>query len=619
MKLSFITILITFWCAVSSAQIQIKGILLQDRSVPSFLQSEGSFVDFPMLQEDNLHVFLLDELKSEGFKSYVISQFEQMLETSYVGFIYRYQGADYAYLPRLYIKASSVTIRKIKKELGRKLRRIQPVVYMAGVYELDLKLSNENSLLNLKSQFARMDGIDYISIDQMYSVQPHTIDPLYSLQWALDNPNGVNGNDPFIDISAENAWTWATGVNTKVAILDSGVDTAHPDLQDNMLKGYDALIPPSVFFGGYLGGNADMNFIQNDHGTNCAGIIAANADNSIGLAGLAYESKIIPVRVYTYTDFGGGFPVALYTITSRIVRGLNWATYVAEADVISNSYGVKDSLVQILDTAFGNDAVRRVFQYGRQGKGTSIVFSSGNNDQNYIGWLASLKETIAVGASNYCDERVTLGDCAGSVWGSNYGENLDLVAPGVNITTTKHSDISSFGFDSLFMGTSASAPYVSATIALMIEEKPGLTANQLKQCLLESTDKVGGSYDSTKMYGDWSLEMGYGRLNAFQAVRCAQFTEPDTASYNEPLEHRIKQYIDANFKSTLQVTVEKESSIQVELFNAIGQLIYTKTIYVLPGHYYFKLYEQTPTAGMYITRAMVNNELFIKKFWSPGD
>ena len=144
--------------------------------------------------------------------------------------------------------------------------------------------------------------------------------PYYSDQWGLKNEGQYRGTAG-VDINVEPAWNITRGANIKVAVLDEGVDLTHPDLQANLLPGYDALINPP---GGANGGH----FFNNAHGTACAGIIGANDS----ITGVAPNSKIVPIRILCSAG-----PVG-YGEDIEIADGIRHAWEIAGADVLSNSW-----------------------------------------------------------------------------------------------------------------------------------------------------------------------------------------------------------------------------------------------------------------------------------------
>lgn len=337
----------------------------------------------------------------------------------------------------------------------------------------------------------------------------NTNDPYVRDQWALNNTGSASqyNGTPGADMDVFAAWGITTGSSSvRVAIIDEGVDMAHPDLAANIAAGYDAM-------GLGSGGNPQGN---DAHGTACAGIIAAVGNNATGVVGVAYNSRIVAVRV--------AYGVGPYWATSDAILadGINWAWSSGSADVLSNSWG-GGSPSMVLNTAIDN-----ALQYGRGGRGASVLFSAGNGN-SYVKYPASYNATIAVAATSMCDTRKTPTSCDGEYWwGSDYGTNLDIAAPGVKIYTTDISGAAGYrtgDYMPTFNGTSSACPNAAGVMALIYAVNPALTHAQARQILETTTEKVGGyTYTNNvpgQPNGSWSTDLGYGRVNANQAVNQA--------------------------------------------------------------------------------------------------
>lgn len=299
-------------------------------------------------------------------------------------------------------------------------------------------------------------------------------DPLFYQQWGLKNDTNHG-----IDISACTAWNYSTGKNVKIAILDMGVDMNHIDLSPNIDSlSYDTetSTSPSVVYG--------------SHGTMCAGIAAAVKDNGIHIAGVAPDAKIISIS----NEFTG--------TTDNLQKradGITWA-YVNGADIISNSWGAEAPHDGI------QEAIQNAFKYGRQGKGCVIVFATGNRREATISFPANCNDTIlAVGAI----------DNEGVRWEfSRYGTGLDLVAPGVDVLTTRPNNSTI-----ITEGTSLACPHVAGVAALILERNSELTVNQVDSIICSNAKKISGiNFNTTKPFGSWNNEYGYGLVDAYSSV-----------------------------------------------------------------------------------------------------
>lgn len=348
-------------------------------------------------------------------------------------------------------------------------------------------------------------------------------DPLLPNEWNINNIGQYNGT-PGADMKVSDVWSLGySGSGVKVAVIDVGVDLTHPDLQANLLPGYDGT--------GNGSAGAPQYNDHNTHGTNCAGIIS-EIKNSIGGVGVAYNAKIIPIRL-GIADSNGSIAVT----DNILVNCFNFAKNNG-ADIITNSYTWGSPSSQL------NQAINDNIINGRNGKGALVLFAAGNFNSSITAIAAANSNIIAVGASTECDTRKRSSDnplllnddvspdplgvsCDGEFWwGSNYGTGLDLMAPGVNITTTSFSAISGGGHNDTYMtdfnGTSSASPNTAAVLALMLSANPNLTGTQARQMLEGACDKVGGytyqSGISGQPNGTWCTDAGYGRVNAFAAV-----------------------------------------------------------------------------------------------------
>jgi len=353
-------------------------------------------------------------------------------------------------------------------------------------------------------------------------------DPLFPVQWNLQNTGQIAGSTAGADIKAPQAWCSSTGTGIRVAIIDEGVDLVQPDLQANMVAGYDALGQGTN--GAPTGDDA--------HGTACAGIAAAISNNNIGLAGVASSAHIVPVRV------GQNDLIS----NSVAATGIGWAANAAQgnADVLSCSWGGGSSSSSL------NSAIASAISSGRGGKGCVVLFASGNDGGSSISYPSNQPNVIAVGGTNMCDQRFNItpttqpGTCnydtrlaqVPITAASDYGTGLGVVAPGINIPATDISGqpgfsnqgglgwvLSGTNYVQNFDGTSAACPQAAAVIALILSVNPSLTYSQATAVLESTCAKVGGyNYSSYLTNGYWNNEMGYGRIDAAAAVAKALST-----------------------------------------------------------------------------------------------
>ncbi|MFX1499085.1 MAG: S8 family serine peptidase [Promethearchaeota archaeon] len=264
---------------------------------------------------------------------------------------------------------------------------------------------------------------------------------------------------------ATNVITNIYGQGIKVLVIDSGINYNHYDLNDNYYGGYDW----------QDGDSYPMDTLG--HGTHCSGIIAAE-DNGAGVIGVAPFTKIYMARV------GASGPNPDY-VRNAIYWGIN-----NHVDVISMSLGVPNVLSQACQDAYD--------------EGIVLVAASGN-DNGAISYPAKYDSVIAVGAINSGLTRASF---------SNYGPELDLVAPGVNIYSTcaGQLDTGNDGYQ-LLSGTSMACPMVAGVCALILCTNPFMQSREVRWCLYNSTTDLGSS--------GWDQYYGWGLVNAEAAVNYA--------------------------------------------------------------------------------------------------
>ncbi len=295
------------------------------------------------------------------------------------------------------------------------------------------------------------------------------------------------------DVAAPAAWTLTRGSkDVRVAILDEGVDTRHP-----------ALKPAVVMERDFVDQNPHARPDGNDaHGTACAGIVLSRSKTYPGLAPLC---SLVAARI-AKGDGAGNWVFDDFATADAI----DWCWDDAQAAVLNNSWGGGPP-VDVMSNAFGR-ALRR----GRGGKGCVVVCATGN-ENTAIGYPAVLPEVLAVGASTPWDERKSPSTADGERWGSNYGPEIDLVAPGVWIACTDINGAQGYSnnaFTTTFNGTSSATPHVAAAAALVLSLAPQLTEKQVRKVLTDSCDRIGSG-------AGWDKFVGHGRLNIFAALRLA--------------------------------------------------------------------------------------------------
>lgn len=306
-------------------------------------------------------------------------------------------------------------------------------------------------------------------------------DTYFSYQYALYNSGqriGVPGSPSGkarADIKATAAWEETKGTeDVTIAVLDTGLDLNHPDLKNKLASSGRDFV------------NDDFDATDDHgHGTHVAGIAAAETNNNEGVAGVAWDCKILPVKVLD--EDGSGY-------YDWIIQGILWAV---------------DNGAAVINLSLGGDAhaqsMRDAVKYAYD-KGVVVVASAGNDAGAVLYPAAYDSFVLAVAATDYNDERPD--------W-SNFGAEVDVAAPGeriVGCVPTWYFGPNTFpyGFGS---GTSQAAPHVSGLAALLKSLKPWLRAGEVMDVIRFSADDVNASEYSGK-----DEYIGYGRINAEKAL-----------------------------------------------------------------------------------------------------
>jgi hypothetical protein len=371
-------------------------------------------------------------------------------------------------------------------------------------------------LLDSKQQQMEIaDNTGYLEYSQEnHSFKIHKdipTDPLYSDQWYHSKIQAVESWEQYIPNG-----------QIILAIIDTGIDYNHPDLDgslwintsedlngngildsadinnfDDDANGYmDDVIgwdftdaPRFADAGDYLDPDNDpMDEYFGGHGTKIAGIIGAQTGNSIGVAALTPGASVMNLRAGTAAGF------------------------LEEDDVAKAVLYAIDNGARVINMSFGDIVISRflkdVIEYAYS-EGIVVVASSGNSGTDVTHYPSGLPQTISVGASDQSDQ------IAGF---SNWGHTIDLVAPGVDILSTRAGG----GYD-MVNGTSFSAPMVTAAIGLILSNNPEYSTEQIRNVLKTSADDIG-------LQG-WDKHTGSGRLNM---KRASQITKNTTLLVNYP-------------------------------------------------------------------------------------
>ncbi len=348
-----------------------------------------------------------------------------------------------------------------------------------NIYQV--KIPAGTTVEEVASVLSRNPDVEYARPNYIARIAVTPNDALFRYQYALNNTGqdigapGSPSGKASADIRATAGWEETKGdATTIIAIVDSGVDFDHPDIRNKVVSG------GRDFY------NDDWDATDdNGHGTYVAGIAAADTNNDEGMAGVAWNCMVLPVKV---TDEEG---LAYY---SDVIAGIIWAA---------------DNGAQVINLSLGgdvpDDGLRDALRYAYN-KGVVVVASAGNDDTFVYYPAAYDAYCLAVAATDYNDDRTP--------W-SCFGPEVDVAAPGDSVLSIVPTwywgpDYLPYAFGD---GTSASAPHVAGLAALLKGLKPWLSVDDIMNVIRFSADDVNsGDFPGRDDY------IGYGRINLEKAL-----------------------------------------------------------------------------------------------------
>lgn len=307
----------------------------------------------------------------------------------------------------------------------------------------------------LKDNLAKNPKYEYVEEDAIAMGLWTPNDPMFGNQWHLSK------------IAAPSAWDVTTGSNTViVAVLDTGIQMNHPDLQGRILPGWD-----------YVNNDSDPSD-DHGHGTATAGAASAVGNNGVGITGVAVTANILPYKVLSASNN-------------------SYYSHVASAIIAAADQGAR-----VINMSLGGSSSSSTLQSAvtyAWNRGSVVVAAAGNSGSSAPMYPAACTNALAVSATTASDDRAT--------W-SSYGSHVRISAPGEGILTTHLG--SSYAS---WSGTSFSAPIVSGVAALIAARRPELSNTDIVNALLQGADDLG-----TAGRDDF---YGYGRVNASKALQVA--------------------------------------------------------------------------------------------------
>jgi subtilisin family serine protease len=355
---------------------------------------------------------------------------------------------------------------------------------LGRTYRIRLDLGTGQSVDEALAAYRSRADVEYAERNPIISICAMPSDPLSGEQWALPM------------IRAPDAWDTCRGDREIiVAVIDTGVDYTHRDLQGNLWVNEaegNGVAGVDDDGNGYIDDIRGYNFAADDadpaddhgHGTHCAGTIAAVGNNGLDIAGVCWNARIMPLKVLA-SDGEGSVADAVPAIYYAVANG---------ADVISISWGGDES----------SETLKEAVAYADR-KGVIVVSAAGNKGSDIRYYPAAYPEVVSVTATDASDRRWYL---------ANYGDWVDLAAPGRDILSLRATQTARGTardpFTTRMSGTSMAVPQVSGACALLRSANPFLTCDEVHEILTKTVDPI-----------EKGICASDGRLNVYQALRAA--------------------------------------------------------------------------------------------------
>ncbi|MHC4790255.1 MAG: S8 family serine peptidase [Planctomycetota bacterium] len=400
-------------------------------------------------------------------------------------------------------KKNKNLLNKKEKHILNRLQRAPKglnVPDLSGIYKIKFKLKKGQSIKQALRAYNKNPNIEYAELNYRVSINNTPDDPCYPFQWSLNNTGQMYPESgyynhppgtPDCDIDAPEAWDIYTGSSQVIiAVIDTGLDYTHRDLDDNIwangveLNGTPGLDDDG---NGYVDDIYGYDFINDDsdpsddngHGTHCSGIIAAEGNNGRDIAGICWDARIMALKFLDY-DGGGWSDDAIEAFYYAVENG---------ADITSNSWGGAGYTLTM------QEAINYAYS-----QGVVMVAAAGNDYSSNPQYPAYYQHVISVAATNSNDEKPSF---------SNFGDWVDIAAPGVDVLSLRANG-TSLGtpydaYTTIASGTSMACPHVAGACALLMSIYPEATIDELEQTLMATADPIAPYICAS------------GRLNLFQA------------------------------------------------------------------------------------------------------
>ena len=464
-------------------------------------------------------------------------------------------------------KPKSSEVLKLQKfdnsdiSLLNKRNKIESIELTGNKKERDtyiLKLNSSKPIEELIELYKKTGVFEYVEPNYVgygHGFQTTPNDNNFNRQWSHYNDGtfSLSNSTTDADIDTDLAWDITQGdPNLIVAILDSGAKLDHPEFSGRIWQNTnESQNDTDTDANNYIDDINGWDFVNNDndptddhgHGTNVTGIALASGNNNIGYAGVNWNSKIMICKILDNNNSGyySWWAEAIYYAVDN------------GASVINMSVGGNGSstlLENAINYAYDNNV--------------PVVVSTGNQN-SVIEYPAKYTNAFAIGSTNPDDTR-SVPFFWSATSGSNFGSELDFVAPGNYIYGLSYS--SNTNYNSYWGGTSQAAPHVAGLISLLLSVEPSLSVSEIRTILEESSeDQVGDSNDTS----GWDQYYGHGRINAFHALTHSTLNIDNFENTNKDLLIYPNPIISSG---NLKILNLANGENVINIYNIIGQNIY---------------------------------------------
>lgn len=403
-----------------------------------------------------------------------------------------------------------------------------------------LSLPTEANIDEVIKRYQADPNVEYAEPNYIYKAILVPNDPFYSNQYALPK------------ISAPQAWDIQTGsASIVIAVIDTGIDTAHPDLAANiwMNPGEVAANGIDDDGNGYIDDIRGWNFDSNNanskddhgHGTHCAGIAGARGNNNLGIAGVSWNCRLMVVKGLDV--FGSG---SLENLANCIIYATDMG-----AKVLSNSWGGGGPSI----------TMENAINYATS-QGVLVVFAAGNDNLEIPAYPAYYSNAVAVASTNNLDYKSGF---------SNYGIWVDVSAPGSSIYSTlpTYAVTLSGTHYGYLSGTSMACPAVAGLAGLLFSQNSSLTNTEVRALIEEGVNNIDA------LNPTYTGKLGTGRINAYNSFNLSASSSTISGTIRSdddaPLDNVMVSLISASLIKKSTTT----NALGVYHFTAFGNQTYT--------------------------------------------